>query len=59
MPEVRETVRFLPKVLYDAERAICGDGALGKGVDEDSLDRFEEHLLRHLIFVQKIIHHLL
>ena len=41
MPEVGETVRFLPELLYDAEGALRGGGALGGGDGEDRGDRFE------------------
>ena len=34
-PEVGETVRFLPELLYDAEGALRGGGALGGGEGED------------------------
>ena len=36
-----ETVRFLPELLYDAEGAFRGGGALGGGDGEDRGDRFE------------------
>ena len=40
-PEVGETVRFLPELLYDAEGALRGGGALGGGEGEDRGDRSE------------------
>ena len=33
--EVGETGRFLPELLYDAEGALQGGGALGRGGGED------------------------
>jgi hypothetical protein len=40
-PEVGETVRFLPELLYDSKGALGSGGALRRGDGEDRGDRSE------------------